>query len=117
MKPLEGFTILDFSQFLAGPFASLRLADLGASVIKVEKPGTGDSYRSNFGPALKDVYKRQVRLRGKSQGDSTCKRQNSHKLFPKARHTRKKECFSADRNLSGRLSLPFGTFLAARENA
>ena len=41
MKPLEGFTILDFSQFLAGPFASLRLADLGASVIKVEKPGTG----------------------------------------------------------------------------
>lgn len=53
MKPLEGFTILDFSQFLAGPFASLRLADLGASVIKVEKPGSGDSYRSNFGPALK----------------------------------------------------------------
>ena len=30
MKPLEGFTILDVSQFLAGPFASLRLADLGS---------------------------------------------------------------------------------------
>lgn len=53
MKPLEGFTILDFSQFLAGPFASLRLADMGATVIKVERPGTGDSYRSNYGPELK----------------------------------------------------------------
>ncbi len=53
MKPLEGFTILDFSQFLAGPYASLRLADMGATVIKVERPGTGDSYRTNYGPALK----------------------------------------------------------------
>lgn len=38
IRPLEGFTVLDFSQFLAGPFASLRLADLGARVIKVERP-------------------------------------------------------------------------------
>ena len=53
IRPLEGFTVLDFSQFLAGPFASLRLADLGARVIKVERPGTGDAYRSNYGPALK----------------------------------------------------------------
>lgn len=53
MKPLEGFMILDFSQLLAGPFASLRLADMGATVIKVERPGTGDSYRTNYGPALK----------------------------------------------------------------
>jgi len=53
IKPLEGFTILDFSQFLAGPFTALRLADLGAKVIKVEKPGTGDSYRTNYGPAIK----------------------------------------------------------------
>lgn len=53
IKPLEGFTILDFSQFLAGPFAALRLADLGAKVIKIERPGSGDAYRSNYGPALK----------------------------------------------------------------
>lgn len=40
--PLEGITVLDFSQFLAGPVAALRLADLGARVIKVERPGQGD---------------------------------------------------------------------------
>lgn len=40
--PLEGVTVLDFSQFLAGPVAALRLADLGARVIKVERPGSGD---------------------------------------------------------------------------
>ncbi|QOR70551.1 CoA transferase [Ruania alkalisoli] len=42
IDPLEGFLVLDFSQFLAGPVAALRLADLGARVIKIERPGTGD---------------------------------------------------------------------------
>jgi CoA:oxalate CoA-transferase len=42
MHPLEGFLVLDFSQFLAGPVAALRLADLGARVIKIERPGSGD---------------------------------------------------------------------------
>ncbi len=45
-KPLEGLLVLDFSQFLAGPVAAMRLADLGARVIKVERPGTGDIGRT-----------------------------------------------------------------------
>jgi crotonobetainyl-CoA:carnitine CoA-transferase CaiB-like acyl-CoA transferase len=48
MKPLEGITVLDFSQFLAGPAAAMRLADLGARVIKVERPVTGDICRQLY---------------------------------------------------------------------
>ena len=45
MKPLEGMIVLDFSQYLAGPSAALRLADLGARGIKIERPGSGDGSR------------------------------------------------------------------------
>jgi CoA:oxalate CoA-transferase len=45
MKPLEDYLVIDFSQFLSGPSASLKLADMGARVIKIEKPGTGDICR------------------------------------------------------------------------
>jgi CoA:oxalate CoA-transferase len=44
--PLNGVLVLDFSQFLAGPVAAMRLADLGARVIKIERPGTGDIGRT-----------------------------------------------------------------------
>jgi crotonobetainyl-CoA:carnitine CoA-transferase CaiB-like acyl-CoA transferase len=46
VRPLEGLLVLDFSQFLAGPVAALRLADLGARVIKIERPGIGDIGRT-----------------------------------------------------------------------
>lgn len=48
MKPLEDYLVIDFSQFLSGPSASLRLADMGARVIKIERPGTGDICRQLY---------------------------------------------------------------------
>lgn len=47
--PLEGILVADFSRVLAGPLATMTLADLGARVIKVERPGTGDDTRA-WGP-------------------------------------------------------------------
>lgn len=48
MRPLEGLLVIDFSQFLSGPSASLRLADMGARVIKIERPGQGDLCRQLY---------------------------------------------------------------------
>ncbi|MDR0497973.1 MAG: CoA transferase [Treponema sp.] len=48
-KPLDGVRILDLSRVLAGPFCTMLLSDLGAEIIKVELPGTGDDSRA-FGP-------------------------------------------------------------------
>jgi crotonobetainyl-CoA:carnitine CoA-transferase CaiB-like acyl-CoA transferase len=46
--PLDGILVVDMSQFLAGPMASLKLADMGARVIKVERPEKGDLSRSLY---------------------------------------------------------------------
>ncbi|HZF15211.1 MAG TPA: CaiB/BaiF CoA-transferase family protein [Steroidobacteraceae bacterium] len=53
MGPLHGIAVLDLSRILAGPWASQALADFGASVIKIERPGTGDDTRSWGPPYLK----------------------------------------------------------------
>ncbi|MFN8675553.1 MAG: CaiB/BaiF CoA-transferase family protein [Thermomicrobiales bacterium] len=47
-RPLAGLLVLDLSQFLAGPSAAMRLADLGARVIKIERPGSGDLCRQLY---------------------------------------------------------------------
>ena len=51
-QPLDGLIVADFARILAGPLVTQNLADLGARVIKVERPGTGDDTRS-WGPPFR----------------------------------------------------------------
>ena len=51
--PLDGVLVADFSRVLAGPFAAMLLGDLGADVVKVERPGAGDDTRA-WGPPWRD---------------------------------------------------------------
>src|SRR3954468_6248589 len=58
MNLLEDIIIVDFSQFLSGPSAALRMADMGAQVIKIEKPGKGDICR--------ELYVSDIKIEGES---------------------------------------------------
>ena len=53
MRPLEGLTVLEFAQYMAAPSAGLRLADLGARVIKIERPKSGEGGRQL---AIKNLF-------------------------------------------------------------
>jgi len=51
--PLKGIRVLDMSRVISGPFCAMILADMGAEVIKIEKPGSGDMARQNY-PKVQD---------------------------------------------------------------
>jgi crotonobetainyl-CoA:carnitine CoA-transferase CaiB-like acyl-CoA transferase len=53
MRPLEGLTVLEFAQYMAAPSAGLRLADLGARLIKIERPKSGEGGRQI---AIKNLF-------------------------------------------------------------
>lgn len=59
--PLSGITVLELGVFIAGPFATMQLADMGARVIKVEPPGSGDPMRAS-GPFLDGESSPFIRL-------------------------------------------------------
>lgn len=65
---LDGLVVLDFSQFLSGPAAALRLADLGARVIKVERAGSGDPCRNLHLSATDDMTRESTLFHAINRG-------------------------------------------------
>jgi len=79
--PLNGIRILDLTRVLAGPFCTMILADLGAEVIKIEKPGIGDDSR-NFPPFVNNESAYYILLnRGKKSIVLNLKHQKGKEIF------------------------------------
>jgi crotonobetainyl-CoA:carnitine CoA-transferase CaiB-like acyl-CoA transferase len=74
MNSLDGIRVLDLSRVLAGPWCTQTLADLGADVIKVERPGSGDDTRTWGPPFLKDSEGKETREAAYFMGTNRNKR-------------------------------------------
>ncbi|MSQ56363.1 MAG: CoA transferase [Limnohabitans sp.] len=74
MNSLDGIRVLDLSRVLAGPWCTQTLADLGADVIKVERPGNGDDTRTWGPPFLKDTTGKDTREAAYFMGTNRNKR-------------------------------------------
>jgi crotonobetainyl-CoA:carnitine CoA-transferase CaiB-like acyl-CoA transferase len=61
MGPLDGIVVADFTRVLAGPYATMLLGDMGATVIKVERPEVGDDTR-HWGPPYDTAGRARHRL-------------------------------------------------------
>jgi len=81
--PLSGITVVDLSRILAGPYCTLLMAELGARVIKIEPPGTGDDAR-HYGPFLegRSVYFMSIN-RGKQSIALNLKDSADKRIFEK----------------------------------
>jgi crotonobetainyl-CoA:carnitine CoA-transferase CaiB-like acyl-CoA transferase len=85
--PLDGIRVLDLTQVMAGPFCTMQLGDMGADVIKVEPPGTGDLSRSMGGA--------QLRLRGRDNAPFLALNRNKRSITLDLKHAADRERFLA----------------------
>ncbi|MEM2021667.1 MAG: CoA transferase [Zestosphaera sp.] len=80
-KPLEGVRVIDLTRVLAGPYCTMILADLGAEVIKVERPGTGDDSR-HFTPFINNQSAYFINInRGKKSVVIDLKKPKGREIF------------------------------------
>ena len=72
--PLAGLKVLDLTEHMAGPFCTMILADMGAEVVKLERPGKGDSVRAWGDGSERNPYFRYINRNKKASPSTTSRR-------------------------------------------